>query len=48
MKSLSDPLLQKIRPNERFKEILNTSKSNMQKEHEKVHIWLEEDDLLKI
>jgi len=46
--SLSDPLLQNIRPNERFQEILNTSKSNWQKEHEKVRIWLEENNLLKI
>jgi hypothetical protein len=46
--SLSDPLLQNIRPDERFQEILNTSKSNWQKEHEKVRIRLEENNLLKI
>jgi TolB-like protein/Tfp pilus assembly protein PilF len=43
-----NPLFQNIRSNERFQEILNTSKSNWQKEHEKVRIWLEENNLLKI
>jgi tetratricopeptide (TPR) repeat protein len=44
----NDPLFQNIRSNERFQEILIISKSDYQKEHEKVRIWLEENNLLKI
>jgi tetratricopeptide (TPR) repeat protein len=43
-----NPCFNNIRSNERFQEILNTAKSNYQKEHEKVRIWLEENNLLKI
>jgi TolB-like protein len=43
-----DPLLQNMRINEKFREILITSKSNWQKEHDKVRIWLEKNNLLKI
>lgn len=44
----NDPFFQNIRSTERFQEILNTSKSNWQKEHEKVCIWLKENNMLKI
>ncbi len=43
-----DPLLQNIRSDERFQEILNKSKSDWQKEHEKLRIWLKQNNLLKI
>ena len=43
-----NPIYQNIRSDERFQKILNSMKSNWQKEHEKVRVWLEENNLLKI
>jgi len=43
-----NPIFQIIKSDERFQKILNTMKSNWQKEHEKVRIWLKENNLLKI
>jgi len=44
----NSPIFKNIRSNERFLEILNTAKASWQKEHDKIQIWLEENDLLKI
>lgn len=43
-----NPIFQIIRSDERFQKILNIMKSNWQKEHEKVRVWFEENNLLKI
>jgi len=43
-----NPIYKNIRSDERFQKILNSMKSNWQKEHEKVRVWLEENNLLKI
>ncbi len=43
-----NPIFQIIKSDERFRKILNTMKSNWQKEHEKVRIWLEENNLLEV
>jgi hypothetical protein len=43
-----DPCFKNIRSNEQFQETLKIAKSNWQKIYEKVRIWLEENNLLKI
>jgi TolB-like protein len=43
-----DPLLENIRSDERFQKILIKTKSDWQKEHEKIRIWLEQNNMLKI
>jgi TolB-like protein len=43
-----NPIYQNIRSDVRFQKILNSMKSNWQKEHEKVRVWLVENNLLKI
>jgi tetratricopeptide (TPR) repeat protein len=43
-----DPLLVNIRSDERFQKILTKTKSNWQKEHDKIQIWLQQNNLLKI
>jgi hypothetical protein len=40
------PCFNDIKSNARYQEILNTMKSNWQHEHEKVNIWLKENNLL--
>lgn len=43
-----NPNFQNIRYDEEFQEILDASKSSWQKEHDKIRIWLEENNLLKL
>lgn len=43
-----DPILNNIRSDERFQQILNNSKSDWQREHEKILIWLQQNNLLKV
>lgn len=42
-----DPCFQNIKSNKKYQEILKSIISNWQKEHDKVQIWLEENNLLK-
>jgi TolB-like protein len=44
----NDPQFKEIRLNKQFQEILSVSKSNRQKEHDKIRAWLKENNLLKI
>ncbi len=46
MLNRQDPLFESIREEERFKEIVKGSETKYEAEHERVRIWLEENDML--